>query len=283
MRKCAVVAVSALTGFVVAVAIFGSFQLPPARAGNEATQNGDTNGDGSLDIADVIYTLMYLFRGGPAPTACAESTDLEARVTQLEAKIAAIRGLTPEEAEILGHFSLRDESAGTYTCNVDQETDEVICSPPFLARTIRIEGANLQLVNGTGSTGEINGLGNLIIGYQEQRCCESEDPCCDQEKNHRGGSHNLIVGERHNYKTHSCAVIGSFNSAWGPAACVAGGAGNIAGGERSFVGGGWLNTALAERSAIVGGRRNIVGTGEVDQALVGSVDVQTTGGCCPGP
>jgi hypothetical protein len=31
-------------------------------------QSGDANGDGSIDGADVVYLLNYLFRGGPAPS-----------------------------------------------------------------------------------------------------------------------------------------------------------------------------------------------------------------------
>ena len=33
--------------------------------------------------------------------------------------------------------------------------------------TIQISGANLQLVNGSGSTETLNGAGNLVIGYDE--------------------------------------------------------------------------------------------------------------------
>jgi hypothetical protein len=40
--------------------------------------------------------------------------------------------------------------------------------------TIVIKGANLQIVNGTGATlGEVNGTGNLIIGYNEKKPGES--------------------------------------------------------------------------------------------------------------
>jgi hypothetical protein len=40
--------------------------------------------------------------------------------------------------------------------------------------TIVISGANLQIVNGTGTTqGESNGTGNLIVGYNEKEPGES--------------------------------------------------------------------------------------------------------------
>lgn len=32
-----------------------------------AQQNGDTNADGARDLSDVVYTLSFLFLGGPRP------------------------------------------------------------------------------------------------------------------------------------------------------------------------------------------------------------------------
>src|SRR5215472_850810 len=45
-----------------------------------------------------------------------------------------------------------------------------------------ITGANLRIVNGLGSTETTNGLGNLIVGYNEPR---------EFEANVRTGSHNI--------------------------------------------------------------------------------------------
>src|SRR5262249_57163077 len=51
---------------------------------------------------------------------------------------------------------------------------------------ITISGANLHIVNGLGATNTVNGLGNLIVGYNEHRFPASF--------NIRTGSHNVIVG-----------------------------------------------------------------------------------------
>jgi len=40
---------------------------PIAHGGAVASQNGDVNGDGRLDIADGIYIINHQFRGGPPP------------------------------------------------------------------------------------------------------------------------------------------------------------------------------------------------------------------------
>lgn len=47
---------------------------------------------------------------------------------------------------------------------------------------------NLQVINGEGATADTaNGLGNLIVGYNEDTDVPSD----------RSGSHNLVVGEDH--------------------------------------------------------------------------------------
>lgn len=51
----------ALSGLLVTTLLLGG--------GYQATnlQNGDVNGDGAIDVSDVVYQLQYLFEGGPEP------------------------------------------------------------------------------------------------------------------------------------------------------------------------------------------------------------------------
>jgi len=63
---------------------------------------------------------------------------------------------------------------------------------------IFVTGANVHVVNGAGSTDAPNGLGNLIIGYNEPRV-DGDD---------RTGSHNLIVGSKNNYASYGGIVAG---------------------------------------------------------------------------
>lgn len=42
-------------------------------AGPTASGNGDCNGDGSINLADVVYLLAHIFEGGPEPVAIAGS------------------------------------------------------------------------------------------------------------------------------------------------------------------------------------------------------------------
>jgi len=116
--------------------------------------------------------------------------------------------------------------------------------------TLRFEGMNVQIVDGSGDTaGPVNGLGNLIIGYDETR---TVDPPSDKT-----GSHNLVVGQEHNYPSYGGLVAGFRNIVFGSNASVSGGQDNTATGDLSSVSGGLRNTAILEHSSVSGGRSNI--------------------------
>jgi hypothetical protein len=90
---------------------------------------------------------------------------------------------------------------------------EVVTTPDGLQDVV-ITGANLRIVNGLGSTNcrdEAsgtpipdcpNGLGNLIVGYNETRLPEVGPP------DRRTGSPNIIVGREQNF-SHSIAFSGN--------------------------------------------------------------------------
>ncbi len=212
--------------------------------GAEADDNGDVNGDGSRDLTDAIYMLTWLFRGGPGPVplACAQDGG----------------GLSPEQAEILNHLSL-----------VDLPTDDL----GNTARTIRMTGVNLQVVNGLGVTWgndaarndfmaadndfgrhRVNGTGNIIVGYQELRGDDGDVDTEDQ--NLRTGSHNLVVGSQNNYSFWGSQVVGNRNSVAGVFSNVGGGTHNVADGEGATVSGGIANYALGTSTTVSGGEFN---------------------------
>jgi hypothetical protein len=87
-----------------------------------------------------------------------------------------------------------------------------------------ITGANLHIVNALGQTDCTdaqdlpipecpNGLGNLIVGYNEPR---PED----FGENIRTGSHNVVVGQFHNFSRFGGLVVGSHNTISGDFAVV---------------------------------------------------------------
>lgn len=116
---------------------------------------------------------------------------------------------------------------------------------------ITFTGVNLHLVNGTGTTdGTVNGLGNLIVGYNELRGAADD----------RSGSHNIVVGVRHNYTSHSGLVVGYNNAISGAYASISGGAYNIATSYASSVSGGYLNQASGSVASVSGGWVNTAGS-----------------------
>ena len=115
---------------------------------------------------------------------------------------------------------------------------------------VTIAGANLHIVNGTGTTtGTVNGLGNLIVGYNEVRGSGDD----------RTGSHNLVVGKEHNYSSFGGLVAGYYNTISGRYASVSGGSVNVAGGSSSSVSGGSGNEASGTDSSVSGGYYNQAG------------------------
>jgi hypothetical protein len=94
-----------------------------------------------------------------------------------------------------------------------------------------------------------NGLGNLIVGYNEVRFECSPDPCI----NTRTGSHNVVVGQFHNFSRVGGLVVGLLNEISGDFASVSGGQFNTASGGTAVVSGGCCNTASGSNASVSGG------------------------------
>src|SRR5262245_9593149 len=94
---------------------------------------------------------------------------------------------------------------------------------------LMLTGANLRIVNGLGSTETTNGVGNLIVGYNEPRGFEPDV---------HTGSQNVVVGPQHNFSSFGGLVVGLQNEISGQYASVSGGARNHASGDSASVSGG---------------------------------------------
>jgi hypothetical protein len=110
--------------------------------------------------------------------------------------------------------------------------------------TIKFSGANVQVVSGAAKETEINGLGNLVIGN-------------DEEPGAQTGSGNLVLGTL----KQSFTSVGGFLAGWhntvsANSASVSGGEFNVASGLRSSVSGGYDNAASNEGASVSGGQVN---------------------------
>lgn len=119
-----------------------------------------------------------------------------------------------------------------------------------------ITGANVHIRSGSGATddnysvsGNLTGLGNLIIGYNEAN--STGQP--------RTGSHNLVGGSFNSFSSTGGIVFGLRNTLSGQYAAILSGDTNIASGMNASVLGGVLNTAGGLRSTVYGGLNNAAG------------------------
>lgn len=215
-----------------------------ALTGNQYTQKENTLS--SFVVEGIIESRGRLkahagfrFPDGTLQISAARST------TALEQRIAALE-------DLLSHFTREDDE-------------------------IYITGANLNIRNGSGNTdGAVNGRGNLIVGYNEFRLIAAstcslgkytqEANCTDAggiwRRNHKSGSHNVVIGVRHNYSRYGGLVAGSSNTISGDYASVSGGHNNTSNGYLSSVSGGRTNTASGSYSAVSGGNKNKASAGD---------------------
>lgn len=136
--------------------------------------------------------------------------------------------------------------------------------------TAEFTDVNVQINNGANSTLTANGLGNLIIGYNE---ILSSAPlfCSDPQytdsvncignlemwgRNVYRGSHNMVIGRGNSYDNIGGIVAGRGNVSNGNFASVLGGTSSIASGDSSVVSGGNANRARGSNSSITGGGSN---------------------------
>ncbi len=111
--------------------------------------------------------------------------------------------------------------------------------------TIQFSGANVQVVSGAAKESEINGLGNLIVGR-------------DEEPGTQTGSNNLVVGTfKQAFTSYGGLLAGARNSVSGADAAVGGGEHNVASGGAAAVGGGEYDTASGLRASVGGGYENV--------------------------
>ncbi len=129
----------------------------------------------------------------------------------------------------------------------DTNTLEGVAPPHII-----FEGANIHVRSGSGTTsdaGNLLGLGNLIIGYNEPSTFGTDI-------DNRGGSHNLVVGPQHQYTNIGGLVAGLDNNVNFQNASVSGGARNSASGVAASVSGGSFNSASGSNSSVSGGFNN---------------------------
>lgn len=167
-----------------------------------------------IGLLAVVLGLVVIW-GLPLQFATARSDDLQTQVKELTDRVQEL------EAKL--------------AC-LTKDGDNVI-----------FDKCNVYIRSGSGKTdGEVNGLGNLIIGYNET----------SSENIKRTGSHNLVIGPEHAYASFGGLVVGRENTLGAPYASITGGRLNTASGLGSSVSGGSVNTASKDFASVSGGKNN---------------------------
>ena len=190
--------------------------------------------------------------------------DSDARIVQLEADNQA---LAAANAELLSRLDTLESFVDDLRAVMSLENDRQ--GNPAVV----FSGVNLHVNNGSGETEFVNGLGNLIVGYDEALevgvsiCSLGEfelgEDCLANNgvfaASHKSGSHSLVVGPYNSYSRAAGLAVGWRNAVTGNFA-TAFGRDNRASGAGSAAVGGTVNVAAGESSSVTGGVRNLANT-----------------------
>lgn len=221
---------------------------------------------------------------------------LAARVSALEATVAtqqaSIANLAAQVATLQSTSASQRAAITAVGAKVTAlETSNVMGLNNYITVTttagktrVLFNAVNLQVVNGLGGTETTNGVGNVIIGYDEV------SPTTE-----KSASHSLVLGRENSYtgyggmvtgfrnrirSAYSSVLSGTSNVAgpieipgapWMGGGAIIGGVGNYAMGIASVVVGGEQNMATGRSASVLGGQQNTSG-GEMAAVAGGALN-----------
>ncbi len=194
-------------------------------------------------------------------------SDLETALAEAQARILALENSSVNELDGLVRF-------------------ETVDGQP----TVVFTGVNVQIQNGLNATNTVNGVGNLIVGYNEPRDRPVNALVCSDGQyttqfdceaageiwalSHKSGSHNIVAGSHNSYSRYGGLVMGHQNVINQVYGTVSGGQFNTASGAHSAVSGGGGNAATQSRTTVCGGNSNAASG--LDSTVVGGIGNRTT-------
>ncbi|MCZ6690419.1 MAG: hypothetical protein O7H41_12510 [Planctomycetota bacterium] len=188
-------------------------------------------GHGTICGVDVCYD--------PAASGLA-AVEVQTALDEIVARLAALEAASPDARLTAAEARITSLETKTQFMTVDTvNTLNGLAAPHVL-----FTGANVHVRNGSGSTATADGLGNLVVGH-------NEDPSVPFP-NYRDGSHNVVVGSGHQY-TATSGIIGGINNSALEEGCFLAGAGNTASGLQASVSGGSSNAATGVTASVSGG------------------------------
>ena len=221
-----------------------------------------------ITVSVVIAIVVFGIARRESPAGAPDSQDLRQMVIRLQHEVAALDAtVLRQEADLRKLHSTIDAQdltiaqLGNSVSSHEQKLQFVTVD----GTDMYITGANLNIRDGSGATGGTlgspyipnpNGLGNLIIGYNENGIPPCTG-CPSQAERPRTGSHNLVLGVDNGYTSIGGIVAGFSNTISGPYATITAGEYSIASDKFSSVSGGEGNSATAEGAAVCGGHYGV--------------------------
>lgn len=253
--------------FLTALAAYGqseNLQLAQELANDasavEYPYNPDADASGQVGAEDLIELFIYF--GNPLGF---QISDDDMSLPSILEQLAELLVAQQEQIASLEEQLLGQEQAIASLAPLLSLVD-VAERSSFGQDTWNLSGLNVRLDNGAGTTyGASNGLGNLILGYNESEGGhrDAEGNFMDDEV--RVGSHNLVVGAGHTYGSNGSLLGGYNNSLFGQGSAILSGQASLATGTWSAILGGLDNRATATNTCISGGHSN---TASGDRASV---------------
>jgi hypothetical protein len=195
---------------------------------------------GAALVLGVVVAMVALRPARPesaSPTVgqlAADLAALQTRVTTLEGQVSGLQTTVGAQASQI--TSLESAVANLQEVQIDLQNRLQFVS--VSGTEMFITGANLNIRNGADTTaGAPNGLGNLVVGYNENFLPPATQP--------RTGSHNIVVGTANGYSSFGGIVAGQGNRISNAYATVTGGHDNRASGSHASVSGGEGKTQSA--------------------------------------
>jgi hypothetical protein len=194
--------------------------------------------------------------------ACGNAAAQEPTLAGLAAQVKALAAQL-KQADALA--ARQQQALDALRTSNDALTSKLGCVLRFSGpRDLVVDGCNLHVQNGAGQTGTLNRYGNLIIGYNKN------------EGSTRTGSHNLILGDLHEYTSYGGIVSGTENTLAGPNTTILGGGQNHA----NFISAVILGADRGDADGnvvLIGGQRNYGSADAHFSAVIGGIENQVTG------
>lgn len=122
-------------------------------------------------------------------------------------------------------------------------------------------GTNVNIRNGRYALTAVNGLGNLIVGFNRVRRDGTNTP--------RDGSHNIVFGEEASYRSEHGLIGGVQSVVDAPYGVITTGTSNSVHADFGFVASGLVNSTYGRYGALMTGSQNSI-TERVTYGLVGT-------------